>query len=228
MKNSFLHHLLYIFTACVLISTTDSNINFTDIPLTSGGLNANTDVLNSMALPNLASFTAQTLNGNFNQVTGIYSTGHFALPVVQQPAENAAYIATSPDTATQFSLANQYGSLGFLAHNNLAGSLFFNLTQGSIVTVIYGDGHYRYFIVDEIRHFQAVSPNNPYSNFIDLEQGNSLSVSDLFYQTYGVAGQAVFQTCINKNGVDSWGRLFVIAHPYIMITQSRRLTLTPM
>jgi hypothetical protein len=181
------------------------------VPVTGAG---NT-VRSAAPLPDLATFIAQVENGNNAQVTGIYSEGLLALPVVQQPADQPGFIATAADTATQFGMAATYGSLGFLAHNYLAGSLFYNLAEGTLIKVVYGDGHTWDFVVSEVRHFQAVSPNDPYSQFIDVETGATLTASDVFFQTYGVAGQAVFQTCIDKDGIGSWGRLFVIATPYV-------------
>lgn len=158
----------------------------------------------------LASFAQQVTNGNSGQVTGIYSENIFALSVVQQPSGQAGYVATSGNTATQFGMAS---GLGFLAHNYLSGSLFSYLYGGAPITVVYGDGHTRAYRVSQIRKFQALSPNSPYSDFVDLSSGSTLSASDLFYATYGVSGQLVLQTCISANGNSSWGRLFVIATP---------------
>lgn len=45
-----------------------------------------------------------------------------SLPVEQQPAGQPGYVSTDPDVATQFSMAAQYGTVGLLAHNNLAWS----------------------------------------------------------------------------------------------------------
>ncbi len=214
MKISSFHRLIHLLLVCTLAMGVSANISLAGIPQTGGEQLTINKSSSEAPLPDLQSFTSQVINGNSKQITAIYSPSLFALPVVQQPSNNAGYIATTPDTATQFSSAAFYGSLGFLAHNYLAGTYFFNLAEGSLVTVIYGDGHDEYFVVKQVRHLQALSPTNPYSNFYDLENGTNLSVEDLFYQTYGVAGQAVFQTCIARDGVDSWGRLFVIATPY--------------
>ena len=158
----------------------------------------------------LESFISQVSNGNGGQVTGIYSDNLFSLSVVQQPSGQAGYVSTSGNTVTQFSMAS---GLGFLAHNYLSGSLFFSLYGGAPITVVYGDGQSQSYRVSQIRQFQALSPDSPYSDFIDLASGESLSATDLFYQTYGVGGQLVLQTCISSNGISSWGRLFIIATP---------------
>lgn len=165
--------------------------------------------------PDLATFIRQVAHGQPQQVTGIYVEGVLALPVVPQPSGQPAYVSTAPETVTQFSAASDFGSLGFLAHNTLAGAHFFDLRVGDIIVLIYGDGHTRSYQVTSLRRFQATNPNSPYSNFIDLDQGSTLTYSDLFYQTYGVAGQLVMQTCIAAEGNDSWGRLFVLAVPYV-------------
>jgi len=158
----------------------------------------------------LANFTQQVSNGNSGQITGLYSDNLFALAVVQQPSGQAGYVSTAGNTATQFGMAT---ALGFLAHNYLSGSLFSYLYGGAPITVVYGDGHTRVYRVSQIRKFQALSPDSPYSDLVDLASGSTLSASDLFYSTYGVGGQLVLQTCISANGISSWGRLFIIATP---------------
>lgn len=167
-------------------------------------------VTSTPTFTSLANFTQQVTNGNSGQVTGLYSDNLFALAVVQQPSGQAGYVSTSGSTATQFGMAS---GLGFLAHNYLSGSLFSYLYGGAPITVVYGDGHTRAYRVSQVRKFQALSPESPYSDFVDLASGSTLSASDLFYATYGVGGQLVLQTCISSNGNSSWGRLFVIATP---------------
>jgi hypothetical protein len=39
---------------------------------------------------------------------------------------------------------------------------------------------------------------------------------------YGRRGDLVLQTCIEAQGIDTWGRLFVIAEP-VALRQTRRL-----
>ena len=78
---------------------------------------------------------------------------------------------------------------------------------------MYGDGTYRTFRISAQHRFQALDPNNPNSNFVDLETGATLSALDVFNQMYTNADQVTFQTCIAQDGVASWGRLFVTATP---------------
>jgi len=162
----------------------------------------------------LHAFAAAVEGGNPNHITGIFVPRVLAQRVVRQPKSDPAFVSSEPDSVTQFNLANKYGSLGFLAHNYLSGVLFFNLQQGDVVYIVYGDGSSKRFKINEIRRFKALKPNSPYSDFIDLNNDKTvLPAKDLFFQTYGQANHIILQTCIEKEGNQSWGRLFVMAEP---------------
>lgn len=88
-------------------------------------------------------------------------------------------------------------------HHNINGEVFANLVNLKV-----GD---RVIVSSD---YQALDPENPYSDFIDADQpGAQLTSGDLFKQVYTDQDRVVFQTCIDKNGNASWGRLFVIATP---------------
>ena len=161
----------------------------------------------------LDEFAASVKNGNSGQIVGLYADDVFALNVVQQPSGNAGYVSTSGyNVVTQFGMASSYGSIGMLAHNYLAGSYFSNLSSGSEIFVIYGDGSTVNYTVSEVRKYQALTPSSAYSNFVDLSNpSETLTSSDVFFDTYGTSGALILQTCISKDGNSSWGRLFVIA-----------------
>ena len=165
------------------------------------------------SLPSLDTFIKEVGTGLASQVTGLYAADVFAFPVVQQPSGQPAYVSPSDGKLTQFGMASSYGSLGFLAHNTLAGAKFSNVMLNQVITVVYGDGHFTLYQVTEIRRFQATSPASPYSSFLDLSSRSTLTATDLFYQTYGVKNTLVLQTCITSKGLDTWGRLFIIAAP---------------
>jgi hypothetical protein len=111
-------------------------------------------------------------------------------------------------------MANDFGTIGILAHNYLAGDQFFQLEDGMEVYIIYGDGSYAAYLITEIRRFQALQPNSPYSNFLDLDDNNTqLSATQLFDQIYDQPGNVIFQTCISANGINTWGRIFISAEP---------------
>lgn len=137
--------------------------------------------------------------------------GRFSYPVVEQPGNNPGFVSEQPDTLTHFRLAQQYGTLGLMAHNTLAGARFTELHPGDQVSVSFTQEGRQTYWITEVRRFQALSPYSPYSDFIDLEDGSRYSASGLFLDVYGSGNDLVFQTCLKKNGDPSWGRLFVIA-----------------
>jgi hypothetical protein len=161
----------------------------------------------------LDGFVASVVNGNANQIVGIYVNGVLADPVVQQPSGNAGWISEQDDVITQFASASQFNVTGMLAHNTHAGIKFFNLEVGQEVLLVKGDGSFSAYRIDSIRQFQALQPLSPYSDFLDLDSGEKLSAVDLFYQVYSGDHHLTFQTCIENDGEASWGRLFVMASP---------------
>ncbi len=170
---------------------------------------------NQTQLLSLNSFAASVQNSNPYQITGIYVADVMAFPVVQQPSGQAGYVSSQKSEVTQFGLASDYSSIGILAHNYLAGAQFFNITNGSIISLVYGNGHVEYYKVTVINQYQALSPNSVYSQFVNLAQPEvTLSSTDLFYQTYGLGNVLVLQTCILANNDPSWGRQFIIAEPF--------------
>jgi hypothetical protein len=158
-------------------------------------------------------FLKSVAGKNSNQVTGVYVPEHFALPVLQQPAGNAGFVATQDQTVTQFSTPKAYGTTGFLAHNFLSGKKFFDLHIGNEVFVVHGNGQQEKYRIAKIERYQALSPESPTSNFIDLADPKKtvVSVNQVFEKIYTQPNRVVFQTCIEANGNASWGRIFVIA-----------------
>ncbi len=170
---------------------------------------------NQTQLLSLNSFSSSVQNSNPYQITGIYVQDVMALPIVQQPSGQAGYVSSQNNVVTQFGLASDYGSIGLLAHNHLAGAQFFNIMNGSVISLVYGNGHVEYYKVAVVKQYQALSPNSVYSQFVNLAQPDvTLSSTDLFYQTYGLGNVLVLQTCILANNDPSWGRLFIIAEPF--------------
>ncbi len=151
------------------------------------------------------SFSNQSRGG---QVTGVFAPGAFALPVVQQPAGDMLFVSTKGNELTLFRRAKQAGSVGLLAHNNLAGKNFFSLSNGSLVYLIYGDGHVQTYEVFQIEDYQALS----LTLFRDLVSGKSIDQYVLFDRIYHANNdRVVFQTCIEKGGAAGWGRRFILA-----------------
>ncbi len=165
-----------------------------------------------MAYGSLEGFIASVANGQGGQVVGVYVPGLFAMPVVQQPSGQPEYVDRDSDILTEFSLPKKYGSTGLLAHNYLGGSYFALLKANQDVLLVYGDGHMEQYRVSHIDSFQALKPNSPFSNFVDIADPSHtiLTSGELFSRMY-TSQQLVFQTCIEAFGEPSWGRLFITA-----------------
>jgi hypothetical protein len=144
----------------------------------------------------------------------VYVDAMLTFPVTKQPAGNPGYVSSEPGVVTEFALANAYNTIGLLAHNTLAGAEFTRLQPGQTITLIYEDNTSKAYQVVEVEHYQALSPNSPYSDFQSLDTTHRrLSASDLFYHVYAPGQRLILQTCIAANGNPAWGRLFVIAIP---------------
>ncbi|MCH7664254.1 MAG: hypothetical protein IH859_10360 [Chloroflexi bacterium] len=177
---------------------------------------ARADAEAAAAFAELEEFIASVTNGYASLITGVYVPNVLALPIFQQPSGDPGHITMQEGAATQFGMASDFGAIGILAHNFLVGNQFFSLEEGMEVYIIYGDGSYSVYQITEIRRFQALQPNSPYSSFLDLDNDNApLSVAQLFDQIYNQPGNVIFQTCINFGGISTWGRIFISAEPII-------------
>jgi hypothetical protein len=165
-------------------------------------------------VPPLDDFVRSVKNGQKNTIVGIYVPGVLALPVGQQPKDNAGYVTRNPDQVTQFNLAGRYGTIGILAHNDLAGAEFSDIQLNTYVVIIYGDGREEQYQVKQFQKYQALSPTSTFSDFINLDGSDErLTAAKLFTRVYGPGERLVLQTCIDAYGDASWGRLFIIAEP---------------
>ncbi len=175
------------------------------------------------AQPEFSTFVSEAKNGEPGIARGVYVDNLFALKIVQQPKENAGYVSQTPDVVTEFRSARQQKNVGLLAHNYLAGQYFSQLKIGQIIRVVYGDGKIENFVVTEIARYQAISPNSPYSDFINLGTGEKSTVETIFKKAYTGSRHLTLQTCIAKDKELSWGRLFIFAEPVKASTTSGQL-----
>ncbi len=165
-------------------------------------------------MPDLNDFVAQVKNGEPSSARGLYVPNILAFAIAQQPAGNSNFISREKRTVTLFRMAAQFGAIGLVAHNYLAGALFFDLSENQSIDIIYGDGSVRRYCVARIRRFRALEPTDPFSPLVDLDDHESvLSSSAVFEQIYAHADRVVLQTCIGQDGDLLWGRMFVIALP---------------
>jgi len=168
---------------------------------------------NDPNLPAFADFSKTVQNGKASELRGVYVANVLALPVIQQPSNNAGFVSNKDGEATQFAMASQFGNIGLLAHNHLSGKSFSQITVGQEVHLVYGDGRVETFVVIEVLKYQAIKPSSPYSDFRNLNDNKTLSAEQMFKRVYFGNRHVTFQTCIEKDGNASWGRLFVIAIP---------------
>jgi hypothetical protein len=159
-------------------------------------------------LPDVQAFAASLVNGDGGDLVGVYAEYVFAFPVV-----DTAGVSKVDGTVTEFGAAEQFGVTGLLAHNRLSGRYFRQLFVGQRILLVYGDGHLEPYRVRQIRRYRATAPLSAYSDFVDLDTQQWLAGDDLFTSAYQGARHVTFQTCIAKDGISSWGRLFVIAEP---------------
>lgn len=169
--------------------------------------------VNESSFISLEDFNRGIRGGNPGVIRGVYVEDVLALRVVQQPSDDPAFVSSAIGTATQFGMAGANGVTGLLAHNYASGDLFSKLEDGHKVHVSYGDGTVKDYRVNRILRFQALEPNNPHSDFVNLETGEKLTAAGLFSQVYTGGHRVTFQTCIQKGDEDAWGRLFIMAEP---------------
>ena len=149
-----------------------------------------------------------------NSPSVLYLGNVLALQIEKQPAGNYNYVTSLQNFLTEFQAASNYGTIGLLAHNYLAGQYFFQISQGQEIELVYNDNRSEKFVVTKIAKYQALSPNSPSSDFIDLVTGDQSTASQLFKKMYrNQSGNLVLQTCIYQDGNPAWGRLFIIAEP---------------
>jgi hypothetical protein len=171
-------------------------------------------------LPSLESFVAQVTNGGAASLVGIYVKDVMALQIVQQPGGDPTYIDRMEGTATQFYKASLFGAIGLLAHNDLSGRYFFNITLGTDLVLVYGNGRTAHYMVSEIGDYQRLSLTDLRSDFVDLTTNQKKNVDEVFAHYYEQKQALTLQTCIAQNGILDWGVRFVLARP-LQIRPSR-------
>lgn len=158
-------------------------------------------------------FITTIVDGRSDVIREMYIKGFVALEIVQQPSGQAAFVSSADNVITEFSMAKNYGVIGLLAHNYLAGRYFSDLKIGDIISIVYGNGEIDEYQINDIQSYQALQPNSPNSQFKDLLTNEQLSAPQLFRRVYAGNHHLTLQTCIQEGEIDTWGRLFIIAEP---------------
>ncbi|MBI1880434.1 MAG: hypothetical protein HYR94_19830 [Chloroflexi bacterium] len=176
-------------------------------------LMAEPHVASEVNLADFHNFVAQVSNGQRDVLRGVYVRGILAFSIIQQPENNPIFVSNKHDRVTQFQSAARNGVTGLLAHNYLAGSLFYKLAPGYEVLIVYGDGTIQRYRVVSIHRFQKLKPTRLHSKLVDLSTGQELSTAEVFRRFYRGEHHVTFQTCLERNGRLDWGFLFVVAVP---------------
>jgi hypothetical protein len=215
MKNKLLSVILLLI---FLTTTIFPPVNNYLVPVTgetnlsSEAVNINFRTINYKSFYQFIKNVTEKRSGN--QIVGMIAPKQFSLPIMQQPVGRPDFVSNEAEVVTEFSLTKQFGSTGLLAHNHLAGSNFSILQVNDLIVLVTANKEYKFFKIEKIRSYQALSPNSPYSNFVDLDNpSNVLSAVDLFMEVYTDEDSLVIQTCITQGNEPSWGRLFIQAYP---------------
>ena len=182
-------------------------------PLEASGINISRIPFEQSEPAIFRQFSELVMNGNAEQVRGVFVDGLMALPVVQQPAGEGTYVAGQMDILTQFQSAAEHNVIGLLAHNYLSGGLFYQLKKGEEVRVLFGDGSYQRYRVSGSYAFQKLEPGSLQSRLVDLSTEEVLTTNQVFNRFYSGDHHVTFQTCLEEDGLSNWGLTFVVAEP---------------
>lgn len=91
----------------------------------------------------------------------LYIENLISMQIVQQPAGDGNFVTALPNYVTEYQTASNYGAIGLLAHNYLAGRYFFQISSGQEIELVYSDNRTDSFVVTQIQQYQALSPNSP-------------------------------------------------------------------
>jgi hypothetical protein len=158
------------------------------------------------------SFIKSVVNGKSEEIVGLWLPGYIGLIVEKQPEGQTEYVSDKPGFVTRFQLADEFGSIGLIAHAYQAGISFHTLLKDQIVTLIYGNGATVEYRIYEIRQYQALDSRNSQTDFVSLlPDSKPVSQENLFLDIYAHKGRLVLQTCIINKNDNLWGREFIIA-----------------
>jgi hypothetical protein len=210
---SSLYKFIINFTAALALFVSTPVFAFQPVIPVTGLAVANPVLPAEKNLMPLQDFAEAIKDGHADKIKGLYAADVFSLRVIQQPSGKPGFVSPVDGVATQFGMASNNNVTGMLAHNFASGRYFFDLAQGNLIDVVYGDGSIKEYKVETIKKFQALSPKSASSDFVDLETNEKLSASGLYNKMYTGNHHLTLQTCIQEGNEDSWGRLFILAEP---------------
>ncbi len=158
-------------------------------------------------------YVSQIKDGSAGVIKGIFVDGILELKVVQQPENDWKYVDEQLGTTTQFQSATVNGVIGLLAHNFLSGQLFYQLTPGQEIGVVYGDGKVKVYRVVNSTSYKKIDTSSLTSDLVEQSSGHLFSTQDVFNKYYTGNDHLTLQTCLERDGNWSWGLYFVFAVP---------------
>lgn len=145
----------------------------------------------------------------------VYAPGAFNFEIIGQESD---YEVTLQDGAVSLFEGPfmEYGVVGLLGHDYLAGAEFYELERGDWLVVWLEGGGLEAYQITEMRRFQAVGLDYPFQALADLETGSVLSEEEVFEVMYRRPGGLVLQTCIDGG----WGLAFWVSELKAKIAMS--------
>lgn len=99
--------------------------------------------------------------------------------------------------------------VALLAHNYLDGRYFNQIEIGDVVR--YYGSEIKDYKVKWIVKMQTLDPGNPYSLY---NENGVINTPDDIWRRFYVRDGLLFQTCIEKDGLSTWGIMFIFAEEY--------------
>lgn len=123
------------------------------------------------------------IEGGFGSMFVVYQGGDYG------------FVSETEGIVTLFEAAWRDGSMGFLAHNYLAGYEFYGVEVGDLLRVRLADGSVERFAVREVAVFLAVEPGAEWTDVVD-ESGRRLTQEQVYELMYEREGWTILQTCV--------------------------------
>jgi len=152
----------------------------------------------SGGIPSLEEFRRSVMNGNANQLTGIWVEDILAFKV--SPGTHS-YAPSTRNTASVYSWADDHGVTALLIHNYLGGTLLYQLNAGMYIAVVYGNGGVDWYLSRggtwyEARNYSPSGFKGPFRIWSCGDCDFDISVQDIRWRHYAGTPHLAFQTCV--------------------------------
>lgn len=140
------------------------------------------------------------MNGNANQLTGIWVEGVLVFKVL--PGTHS-YASSTRDTASVYSWADDHGVTALLIHNYLGGTLLYQLNSGMYIAAIYGNGGVDWYVARndtwyETRNYSPSGFKGPFRIWSCGDCDFDISVQDIRRRHFAGTPHLGFQTCVES------------------------------